>query len=73
MAKSSGIDMVNAPPHYRTGRIEVIDFILDQQFGYLAGQIIKYVARHAHKGNAVEDLRKARWYIDKLIATLETA
>lgn len=60
-------DMVNHPPHYTTGKIEVIDFIEDQRFGYCDGQVIKYVSRFRHKGNAIEDLKKARWYLDRLI------
>lgn len=64
-------DMVNHPPHYTTGKIETIDFILDQHFGYLDGQIIKYVSRYRHKGAPVEDLKKARWYLDRLIAEQE--
>ena len=67
------VDFVNRPPHYTTGRIEVLDFILDQQFGYLAGQVIKYVARYRHKGRPVEDLRKARFYLDRLIAEQEAS
>ena len=60
-------DNVNHPPHYLTGNIEVIDFILDQKFGYLAGQIIKYVSRYRHKANPVEDLQKAEFYLKRLI------
>jgi hypothetical protein len=67
----SAPDMVNRPPHYTTGKIEVIDFIEDQRFGYLDGQVIKYVARYRHKGSAVEDLKKARFYLDRLIASME--
>ena len=65
------VDNVNHPPHYTTGSIEVIDFILDQQFGYLDGQVIKYLCRHAHKGTQLEDLKKAQWYLNKLITLLE--
>jgi hypothetical protein len=61
-------DMVNRPPHYTTGTIEVLDFIEDQHFGYLAGQVVKYVARFRHKGAPLEDLKKARFYLDRLIA-----
>ena len=64
-------DMVNSPPHYTTGKIEVLDFIEDQRFGYLAGQVIKYVSRYSHKGSAAEDLKKARFYLDRLIKSLE--
>ena len=66
-------DAVNRPAHYTAGRIEVIDFIEDQAFGYLDGQVIKYMARYRHKGAPVEDLRKARWYLDRLIAATERA
>lgn len=59
------MDKIN-PSHYRTGDIEVIDYILDQDFDYLEGNIIKYVSRYKYK-NGKEDLRKARWYLEKLI------
>ena len=67
-------DPVNKPQHYRVGEVECIDYI-QQQLGtgvrdYLRGQIYKYMHRHQYKGAEVEDLRKARWYIDKLIYEL---
>ena len=58
-------DAIN-PKHYKLGNIEVIDFIVDQKFSYFEGNIIKYVSRYKNK-NGIEDLRKARWYLDKLI------
>jgi hypothetical protein len=54
------------PAHYKTGNIEVIDYILDKDFNYIEGNIIKYVSRWRHK-NGVEDLMKAQWYINKLL------
>ena len=66
-------DMVNNPPHYTTGKIEVIDFIEDQRFGYLSGQVVKYVSRYRHKGKPVEDLQKAQFYLARLIKTAERA
>ena len=54
------------PPHYQQGSIEVIDFILDQNFNYLEGNIIKYVSRYRYK-NGLEDLKKAHWYLERLI------
>lgn len=60
-------DPVNHPSHYTQGNIEVIDFIEDQDFGYLDGQVIKYVSRYRHKGNPVEDLEKAAFYLARLI------
>ena len=54
------------PKHYKQGNIEVIDFILDQKFSYLEGNIIKYVSRYKYK-NGLEDLKKAQWYLERLI------
>ena len=64
-------DPVNAPPHYKVGEVEAIDYIA-QQLGtgvkdYLLGNLHKYIHRHRFKGQPVEDLRKARWYLERLI------
>ena len=58
-------DNIN-PNHYKQGNIEVIDFILDKKLSYLEGNVIKYISRYKFK-NGLEDLNKARWYVDKLI------
>lgn len=63
-------DPVNHPSHYTQGKIEVIDFIEDQKLGFHEGNVVKYVARAEHKGNQLEDLKKARWYLDRLIREL---
>jgi len=60
-------DNVNHPPHYKVGGIEVIDFIESKKFNYNLGNVIKYVSRADHKGNRLEDLKKARWYLDREI------
>lgn len=60
-------DAVNHPLHYTRGKIEVIDFIEDQQLPYHLGNVIKYIARAGHKGDKLEDLKKARWYLDRYI------
>jgi hypothetical protein len=60
-------DTVNHPPHYTAGKIEVIDFIEDQQLGYHLGNVVKYVCRADHKGSRLEDLKKAAWYLDREI------
>ena len=60
-------EAVNHPPHYNQGTIEVIDAIEDWGLDFNAGNVVKYVARHQHKANPVEDLKKARWYLDRLI------
>lgn len=64
-------DNVNHPSHYNAGKIEVIDAIEDWQLGFHAGNVVKYVARHKHK-NGLEDLKKAKWYLERLIQNEET-
>ena len=58
------------PSHYKKGKIEVIDFIIDQDMDYLTASCQKYLARWKHK-NGVEDLKKCRWFLDKLIEQQE--
>ena len=60
-------DAENHPSHYTRGKIEVIDFIEDQQLPYHLGNVIKYIARAGYKGDKLEDLKKARWYLDRYI------
>lgn len=60
-------DVINHPSHYTRGKIEVIDFIEDQQLPYHLGNVIKYIARAGPKGDKLEDLKKARWYLDRYI------
>jgi len=52
--------------HYRTKTIQPWDFIAANELGFFEGNIVKYVSRWRSKGG-VEDLRKARHYLDKLI------
>lgn len=63
-------DVINKPNHYNQGNIEVSDFIIDQNMNFLEGNIIKYVSRYKTK-NGIEDLKKARWYLNKLIEANE--
>ena len=72
-------DMINHPQHYTLGKIEVIDFIEDKGLNFNLGNVVKYVARAGHKkssgksmdAKALEDLKKARWYIEREIAIRE--
>lgn len=64
-------DVVNKPPHYTMGGIEVYDFISSWDMSFPEGNVIKYVVRAPYKGQHVRDLKKARWYLDKLIAAAE--
>tara|TARA_B100000963_G_scaffold136780_1_gene119000 strand:+ start:225 stop:524 length:300 start_codon:yes stop_codon:yes gene_type:complete len=63
-------DNVNKPFHYRQSSVECIDAILsathEMREGYLQGNIIKYLWRYRYK-NGIEDLKKAEWYLKKLI------
>lgn len=66
-------DLVNHPPHYTQGGVECIDAI-EAALGaegfeaFCTGNAAKYLWRWRHKGG-VEDLRKARWYLDRAIAS----
>ena len=66
---------VERPDHYNTGAIEAIEAIKasmdsDQYFGYLKGNVMKYLWRYDYKDKPVEDLRKADWYLNRLIDAL---
>ena len=64
-------ERIDHPLHYTFGVIEVIDAIEAWDLGFRLGNVIKYVARAAHKGDRLADLRKARWYLDREIVRLE--
>ena len=74
--KESNVDMVNHPAHYTQGGIECIDCIKSATVGkvgieaFCVGNAIKYLFRYEEK-NGIEDVKKARWYIDRLIRELE--
>ncbi len=68
-------DPVEAPAHYNTGPIECIEAIeasmSDVEFrGYLKGQVMKYLWRYDKKLAVIQDLKKGRWYLDRLISHL---
>lgn len=69
-------DPVNHPIHYNQAGLECIDAIsamtstMKGEGAYMAGNILKYLWRHEYK-NGLEDLRKAQWYLNKLIETYE--
>ena len=64
-------ETVNHPNHYNVGGIEVIDFIESWNLDFSLGNAIKYIARAPYKNDELEDLKKARWYIDREIERLE--
>lgn len=64
-------DPVNHPAHYKVGGIETIDFIEAKKLGYNLGNVVKYLTRADHKGNRLQDLRKAQWYLEREIFNVE--
>ena len=71
-AMAKNYDAVNRPEHYNNGGMECIDAIQgmlthDEYIGYLRGNALKYNWRCRYKGKPIEDLRKARWYEERLI------
>ena len=70
-------DAVNKPAHYNLGGgVECIDYIkqvltLDGFISYCQGNMIKYQHRHGYKGNPVEDMEKAQWYLNKMLEAMK--
>lgn len=71
--KPTVADNVNHPQHYTKGGIEVIDAIEAWGLNFRLANVIKYVARSDHKNNKLEDLKKARWYLDREISKVESS
>lgn len=64
----SEFDPVHCPEHYARLDPEPITVIEAWRLPYHLGNVLKYLARAGHKGDTLEDLRKARWYLDRYIA-----
>lgn len=72
-------DDVQNPKHYTDSKIEVIDYIEDKNLGFCLGNVVKYVSRAGKKYSAdktdkekmIQDLKKARWYLDRRIREVE--
>jgi hypothetical protein len=70
------VDIVNSPPHYTAGGIETIDFMKakstkEEFHGYLRLTVLKYLSRGPYKQDALEDYKKARWFLNRLIEELD--
>ena len=59
-------DLVNSPAHYRAYPVEVIE--ITEHLNFCMGNVVKYVLRADHKGEPIQDLQKARWYLDRELA-----
>ena len=69
-------DPVEKPFHYNTGEVECIDYIKqvlgqDGFIAYCHGNMIKYQHRYKYKSNPVEDMHKAKWYLEKMLETMK--
>jgi hypothetical protein len=70
------VDIINSPPHYTAGGIETIDFMKakatrEEFHGYLRLTVLKYLSRGPYKSDALEDYKKARWFLNRLIEELD--
>jgi|TARA_R110000823_G_scaffold140976_4_gene270898 hypothetical protein len=70
-------DDVNHPDHYKVGGLETIEILekklTNEEFkGFLKGNVIKYITRGGHKEDALKDFKKCKWYLDRLVSTIET-
>jgi len=59
-------DSIN-PQHYQDGGIQTIDFIEAKGLNFHLGNVVKYISRAGKKGNKLEDLLKAQWYLNREI------
>lgn len=65
-------DIINHPSHYAEGRDhEPIDVIIDWDLGYLDGQVVKYLSRLGRKDSALQDAKKAQFYMNRLVEEIE--
>lgn len=73
LSQLTKVDNVNHPSHYCDGNIETIDYIEDKHLNFHLGNVVKYVSRAGKKypDRELEDLMKARWYLNRYIGYLE--
>jgi len=64
-------EMVNHPDHYQGNKFEVIDIIEDFGLGFHLGNVVKYVLRAGKKDATLQELEKAKWYLDRYIQNIK--
>ncbi len=66
------MNKVNHPKHYNSGKIETIEYIKDMGIAedFCIGNALKYISRYKYKGKPIEDLEKAKWYIEYVLCLL---
>ena len=62
---------VSHPEHYNKGTIEAINLIEDWDLNFSVGNVIKYMLRAPYKGDEVQDLEKAKWYLERHIENVK--
>lgn len=77
LRQAAELDIVNHPPHYESGKFECIDVMRETQgdgavMDFCICNALKYIYRHRNK-NGIEDIRKAKWYIDKYLEIVDGA
>jgi len=73
MGRLATVEAIDHPPHYTHSKIEPIDVIEQWALPHHLACTVKYLARYRYKGAPLEDLKKARWYLDRWITLLEKA
>jgi len=73
VAKEHYDDPINHPSHYTSHPSGVEAIVICEHMSFCVGNAVKYMFRHGLKTNAIEDLKKSRWYIDREISRLEKA
>lgn len=70
MVGEKSIDLINNPPHYKANGVEVIDVIDAFELDFYTGTVLAYILRAGRKPECsrLEDLKKAQWYLNRLIA-----
>lgn len=71
VSKETKVEKVNHPLHYNQGKYEAIDVIEDWELNFNLGNCVKYISRCNHKGNKLEDLKKALWYLEREVKNEE--
>lgn len=70
----SDMDKIQHPAHYTQGKVECIEAIESmlgaESLAFLRGQAVKYIWRMGLKGSTLEDAKKAKWYIDRIVSML---
>lgn len=64
-------DPINHPTHYISHPSGIECITIAEHFNFCLGNAIKYIWRHTEKGSPIDDLRKAKWYLEREIARLE--